>query len=155
MKRKLANFQARIADKSKIISDIGNYMAEGIRQRLLSGRNVNGSNFVSSNRVKNNGGQTLINTGNLLESIKTWIEGDTIVYGSDWIYAHVLNLGATISGPMSFYDYVAPGKQYFFSNIMSVVIPQRQFMGQPTEEEQSTVNSMMMAFYEEAWDVSG
>jgi phage gpG-like protein len=152
--QRLRNFADRVEDTAELRNRVGEYLVNNIKERILNGRDIDGNSFIPSNRAKFTGGNTLNDTGMLLGSIQYWLSGNTLDWGSDWIYAHVLNAGAVINGPMSFYDYVSPGTTQFFKNVQKVTIPARTFMDNPTDEESVQIGQMMMDYYQEVWDAS-
>lgn len=119
---------------------IGDAMAQNTRLRISDQVDVDGSSFVQSYRAKEEGGQTLRDTGRLLNSIIYAADPRGVSWGvsSELPYAWVLNDGATITAKTKPYLRFKVGGRWVQK--ASVTIPRRQFLGFNSSDKQEVLD---------------
>jgi len=128
------------ADKREMLDQMGITVAENTRLRFLDGESPEGEPWEESLRVKLQGGETMRDTGVLMNSITHVIIGDSAVeIGTNVPYAHPLHFGATIravNGPYLRFQ-VARGGPWASKKV--VVLPARPFLGITDEDAREFV----------------
>lgn len=132
--RTMVELLDRTGDLEPLMSRIGAYGEESTVHRFETQKSPDGDPWEPSHRAKATGGQTLVDSGRLRQSL-TWSAGRAEAeWGTNLIYAAVHQDGATISakgdGRLGF---VIPG--IGFRSPKEVVIPARPFMGIDADDE--------------------
>jgi phage gpG-like protein len=116
------------ADKSAVLDEIGVNLAENTRLRFIEQEGPDGERWEPSLRAQAEGGETLRDTGRLMNSINHVVLGDGVEVGTNVDYALPLHFGITITPVNSPYlTFKVPGGGW--ANKTSVVIPSRPFIG--------------------------
>lgn len=121
------------ADKRDLLDLMGITVAENTRLRFTDGVDPDGTPWVESLRARYEGGETMRDTGRLMNSITHDVVGETaVVIGTNVPYAHALHFGATIravNGPYLRFR-VAGG----WASRKEVELPARPFLGITDED---------------------
>lgn len=112
----------------KMLARAARVTEQFVRQRFRDGKGPDGTPWQKSGRVKKHGGQTLIDTGALLNSIQSESDSKEARIGSNLIYAKVHQKGWTIKAKNAkALRFTLPdGKMV---QVKSVTIPARPFLG--------------------------
>ncbi len=132
--RTMVELLDRTGDLEPLMARIGAYGEESTVNRFETQRGPDGDPWEPSLRAKATGGQTLVDSGRLRQSM-TWNAGrDSAEWGTNLIYAAAHQDGATISakgdGRLGF---VIPG--IGFRAPKEVVIPARPILGVDADDE--------------------
>lgn len=116
-------------DLSPLMDGIGMKMAENTRWRFRDGTAPDGVAWLPSRRARDQGGQTLVDSGRLRDSIVHALQGrDSVAWGTNILYAAAHQFGVTIT-PRT------PGGRLRFRigdawvSAASVTLPARPFLG--------------------------
>ncbi len=135
----------RTEDLTPLMSQIGAYGEESTRYRFESQKGPDGKTWEKSERAKAKGGQTLVDSGRLRDSITWWADKDSAEWGTNLVYAaahqfgldEVVNVGAhtrritqAFGRPLGFGVYQSVGE---FSRNPN--IPARPFAGIDDDDE--------------------
>lgn len=130
----MADLLDRTGDLTPLMGRIGAYGEESTVNRFETQRGPDGDPWAPSLRARATGGQTLVDSGRLRQSVTWAASRDEAEWGTNLIYAGVHQEGATISakggGRLGF---VIPGLG--FRSPREVVIPARPFLGVDAEDE--------------------
>lgn len=124
--------------KAQLFDEIGAGLVNSVQNRFLTGIDVDGNPWKISWRARMQGGETLRDTGRLMNSITHNVLADGVEVGTDFEYAHVLHFGAEIYPKTAEYLTFAVGGQYRKSKHVS--IPPREFLGIDAEDEQNILD---------------
>jgi phage virion morphogenesis protein len=135
--RKLASM---MTDMTEVMDDIGASLVMSTKLRFEDGRGPSGKPWQISQRAEIENGQTLRDTGRLMDSITHLADRDSVLVGTNVIYGPPHQFGATIKAKtekgLRFKVPVAaaegsdddkPGSAW--RRVMQVVLPERPFLG--------------------------
>ena len=132
--RTMAELLDRTGDLEPLMSQIGAYGEESTVHRFETQRGPDGDRWEPSLRAKQTGGQTLVDSGRLRQSITWSASASEAEWGTNLIYAGVHQFGATIrakgGGRLGF---SIPG--IGFRSPEEVVISARPFAGIDADDE--------------------
>lgn len=122
----LENLQLTPTKRQQLLSEIGSEMVELARQNFIN-QSFNGIAWQKSQRATSQSGQTLRDTGRLMNSLTFVIVPDGIVYGTNVLYAKPLHYGATITARNGgFLRFLGA---YGWVSKQSITVPSRPFLG--------------------------
>jgi phage gpG-like protein len=119
--------------KAQLFDEIGAGLVNSIQHRFLTGTGVDGNPWKISWRAKLQGGETLRDTGRLMNSYTHNVLSSGVEVGTDVAYAPHLHYGATILPKNSQYITFAVGGQY--RKVKQSIIPPRTQLGLDAEDE--------------------
>ena len=119
--------------KSQLFDEIGAGLVNSIQHRFLTGTGVDGNPWKISWRAKLQGGETLRDTGRLINSYTHNVLSSGVEVGTDVVYAPHLHYGATILPKNGQYITFAVGGQY--RKVKQSIIPPRTQLGLDAEDE--------------------
>ena len=119
--------------KSQLFDEIGAWLVNSIQHRFLTGTGVDGNPWKISWRAKLQGGETLRDTGRLMNSYTHNVLSSGVEVGTDVAYATHLHYGATILPKNGQYITFAVGGQY--RKVKQSIIPPRTQLGLDAEDE--------------------
>lgn len=125
---KLAGF-----DKSAMFDEIGSELVTSTQFRFHDQHDVEGNPWKQSWRVKMQGGQTLRDTGRLMNSLTHNVMENGVEVGTDFAYAHVLHFGAHILPKTA--QYLVFNVAGNWRKVKEVNIEARPFLGINAEDE--------------------
>ena len=125
------------ADKGQMLDDIGAELTESARSRFIEQVSPTGQPWLQSYRAINEGGQTLRDTGRLMNSLEHEVIGDSVFYGTNVEYAEPLHFGAVITAKNGGYLTFKTGLG--FAKKKQVLLPPREFLGLSQSDEQSVL----------------
>lgn len=130
----MAELLRRTGDLTPLMEQIGAYGEESTVNRFETQTGPDGERWAPSARVKANGGQTLVDSGRLRQSVTWRARSAEAEWGTNLIYASTHQEGATIrakgGGRLGF---AIPG--IGFRSPQEVVIPARPFLGIDADDE--------------------
>lgn len=126
------------ADKSKLFDEIGSGLVFSVQDRFFNGRDVDGNPWKMSWRARLQGGQTLRDTGRLMNSYTHNVLSNGVEVGTNVEYAPYLHYGATILPKNGQYITFAVAGQY--RKVKEVNIPSRTFLGINAEDEEMVLD---------------
>ncbi|MFN4366919.1 MAG: phage virion morphogenesis protein [Acinetobacter sp.] len=126
----LGNFDSL---KSQLFDEIGAGLVNSIQHRFLTGTGVDGNPWKISWRAKLQGGETLRDTGRLMNSYTHNVLSSGVEVGTDVAYAPHLHYGATILPKNGQYITFAVGGQY--RKVKQSILPPRTQLGLNAEDE--------------------
>lgn len=126
------------ADKSKLFDEIGAGLVFSVQDRFFTGRDVDGNPWKMSWRAKLQGGQTLRDTGRLMNSYTHNVLSNGVEVGTNVEYAAYLHYGATIMPKTGQYITFAVAGQY--RKVKQVVLPPRTQLGLNAEDEEMVLD---------------
>jgi phage gpG-like protein len=116
------------AEMTQMLHELGNAVVDQTRLRFVDQASPAGVPWVKSLRAQVQGGQTLRDTGRLMNSFTYNVIGNSVEVGTSLPYAAVHQFGAhiqAVNGP--YLRFRLPNGQ--FCQVGSVDIPARPFMG--------------------------
>lgn len=119
--------------KSQLFDEIGAGLVNSTQHRFLTGTGVDGNPWKISLRAKLQGGETLRDTGRLMNSYTHNVLSSGVEVGTDVAYAPHLHYGATILPKNGQYITFAVGGQY--RKVKKSIIPPRTQLGLDAEDE--------------------
>lgn len=119
--------------KSQLFDEIGAGLVNSIQHRFLTGTGVDGNPWKISWRARMQGGETLRDTGRLMNSYTHNVLSSGVEVGTDVAYAPHLHYGATILPKNGQYITFAVGGQY--RKVKKSIIPPRTQLGLDAEDE--------------------
>lgn len=119
--------------KNQLFDEIGAGLVNSIQHRFLTGTGVDGNPWKISWRARMQGGETLRDTGRLMNSYTHNVLSSGVEVGTDVVYAPHLHYGATILPKNSQYITFAVGGQY--RKVKQSIIPPRTQLGLDAEDE--------------------
>ena len=119
--------------KSQLFDEIGAGLVNSIQHRFLTGTGVDGNPWKISWRAKLQGGETLRDTGRLMNSYTHNVLSSGVEVGTDVAYALHLHYGATILPKNGQYITFAVGGQY--RKVKQSILPPRTQLGINAEDE--------------------
>lgn len=129
----LARLNQFDTDKSKMFNDIGDAMLYATRKRFQYQYDVDGNPWKVSWRARLQGGETLRDTGRLMNSYTHNVLSNGVEVGTDVAYAPHLHYGATILPKNGQYITFAVGGQY--RKVKQSISPPRTQLGIDAEDE--------------------
>ena len=119
--------------KSQLFDEIGAGLESSVHNRFLTGTGVDGNPWKISWRAKLQGGETLRDTGRLMNSYTHNVLSSGVEVGTDVAYAPHLHYGATILPKNGQYITFAVGGQY--RKVKQSILPPRTQLGINAEDE--------------------
>lgn len=119
--------------KSQLFDEIGAGLVNSIQHRFLTGTDVDGNPWKISWRARMQGGETLRDTGRLMNSYTHNVLSSGVEVGTDVVYAPHLHYGATILPKNGQYITFAVGGQY--RKVKQSILPPRTQLGLDAEDE--------------------
>ena len=119
--------------KSQLFDEIGAGFVNSIQHRFLTGTGVDGNPWKISWRARIQGGETLRDTGRLMNSYTYNVLSSGVEVGTDVEYAPHLHYGATILPKSGQYITFAVGGQY--RKVKQSILPPRTQLGIDAEDE--------------------
>lgn len=119
--------------KSQLFDEIGAGLVNSIQHRFLTGTGVDGNPWKISWRARMQGGETLRDTGRLMNSYTHNVLSSGVEVGTDVAYAPHLHYGATILPKNGQYITFAVGGQY--RKVKQSILPPRTQLGLDAEDE--------------------
>ncbi len=126
----LGNFDSL---KDRLFDEIGAGLVDSVQHRFLTGTDVDGNPWKVSWRARMQGGETLRDTGRLMNSYTHNVLSNGVEVGTDVVYAPHLHYGATILPKNGQYITFAVGGQY--RKVKQSVLPPRTQLGINAEDE--------------------
>lgn len=126
----LGNFDSL---KDRLFDEIGAGLVDSVQHRFLTGTDVDGNPWKVSWRARMQGGETLRDTGRLMNSYTHNVLSSGVEVGTDVAYAPHLHYGATILPKSGQYITFAVGGQY--RKVKQSIIPPRTQLGMNAEDE--------------------
>lgn len=115
--RRLEGILARAGDLSPVLDEIGAHLVQSVQERFESGIGPDGDRWKPSIRALAEGGQTLVDSGRLRDSVTHQVEPGRVVVGSNLVYAAIHQVGGEA------------GRNH------SVKLPARPYLGISTGDE--------------------
>ena len=128
--KQLGNFESL---KNQLFDEIGAGLVDSVQHRFLTGTDVDGNPWKISWRAHMQGGETLRDTGRLMNSYTHNVLSSGVEVGTDVVYAPHLHYGATILPKNGQYITFAVGGQY--RKVKQSVLPPRTQLGINAEDE--------------------
>lgn len=128
--KQLGNFESL---KNQLFDEIGAGLVDSVQHRFLTGTGVDGNPWKISWRAKLQGGETLRDTGRLMNSYTHNVLSSGVEVGTDVAYAPHLHYGATILPKNGQYITFAVGGQY--RKVKQSILPPRTQLGLNAEDE--------------------
>lgn len=125
-------------EESKLFDVLGSELRDQVNLRFIHQLDVDGNPWVQSWRAKMQGGQTLRNNGNLMNSYTYNVLPNGVEVGTNVEYAAPLHFGALILPKNGAYITFNVGGQY--RRVKQVVLPPRTQLGINPENEESLLN---------------
>ena len=119
--------------KAQLFDEIGAGLVNNVQHRFLTGTGVDGNPWKISWRAKLQGGETLRDTGRLMNSYTHNVLSSGVEVGTDVAYAPHLHYGATILPKNGQYITFAVGGQY--RKVKQSILPPRTQLGLDAEDE--------------------
>ncbi|WP_313564420.1 phage virion morphogenesis protein [Acinetobacter sp.] len=119
--------------KSQLFDEIGAGLVNSTQHRFLTGTGVDGNPWKISWRARMQGGETLRDTGRLMNSYTHNVLSSGVEVGTDVAYAPHLHYGATILPKNGQYITFAVGGQY--RKVKQSILPPRTQLGLDAEDE--------------------
>ncbi|MDP1316021.1 phage virion morphogenesis protein [Acinetobacter lwoffii] len=119
--------------KAQLFDEIGAGLVDSVQNRFLTGTDVDGNPWKISWRAKLQSGETLRDTGRLMNSYTHNVLSSGVEVGTDVAYAPHLHYGATILPKNGQYITFAVGGQY--RKVKKSIIPPRTQLGLDAEDE--------------------
>lgn len=119
--------------RNQLFDEIGAGLVNSVQHRFLTGTGVDGNPWKISWRAKLQGGETLRDTGRLMNSYTHNVLSSGVEVGTDVVYAPHLHYGATILPKNGQYITFAVGGQY--RKVKQSVLPPRTQLGLDAEDE--------------------
>lgn len=119
--------------KAQLFDEIGAGLVNSVQHRFLTGTDVDGNPWKISWRARMQGGETLRDTGRLMNSYTHNVLSSGVEVGTDVAYAPHLHYGATILPKNGQYITFAVGGQY--RKVKQSILPPRTQLGLDAEDE--------------------
>lgn len=126
----LGNFDSL---RNQLFDEIGAGLVNSVQHRFLTGTGVDGNPWKISWRARMQGGETLRDTGRLMNSYTHNVLSSGVEVGTDVAYAPHLHYGATILPKNGQYITFAVGGQY--RKVKQSILPPRTQLGLNAEDE--------------------
>ncbi|WP_377066988.1 phage virion morphogenesis protein [Roseovarius ramblicola] len=139
----------RATDMTPLMRRIGNVLETSVSERFEQSKGPDGGPWPVSIRAREEGGQTLIDSARLRDSIVTEVEPRAVEIGSSLDYAATHQFGATIKPrDAKALAFRLPGGQ--FVTVGQVEIPARPFLGFDARDE-ADIGDTVEAYFREAF----
>ena len=125
-------------EKAQLYEDIGLALTTSVQERFIGGFDVDGNPWKMSWRARMQSGETLRDTGRLMNSYTYNVLSNGVEVGTNVFYAPYLHFGATILPKTSQYITFAVGGQY--RKVKQVVNPPRTQLGINSQDEEMILN---------------
>ncbi|WPZ33223.1 phage virion morphogenesis protein [Thalassobaculum sp. OXR-137] len=138
-------------DLTELLDPIGAALRDNVLDRFETGKGPDGTAWPKSRRASQEGGQTLVDSARLRNSMTYEASAGEVMVGTNVIYAAIHQFGGVIRAKtekgLSFTvpGFAAEGGQEGFVNVQSVTMPPRPFVGFGPEDEASVIDMF------EAW----
>ena len=119
--------------KGQLFDEIGMGLVDSVQHRFLTGTDVDGNPWKISWRASIQGGETLRDTGRLMNSYTHNVLSSGVEVGTNVEYAPHLHYGATILPKTGQYITFAVGGQY--RKVKQSILPPRTQLGINAEDE--------------------
>ena len=126
------------AERGELYEDIGLALTTSVQERFIGGLDVDGNPWKISWRARMQGGQTMRDTGRLMNSYTYNVLSSGVEVGTNVFYAPYLHFGATILPKTGQYITFAVGGQY--RRVRQVVNPPRTQLGINSQDEEMILN---------------
>lgn len=126
------------AERAELYEDIGLALTTSVQERFIGGFDVDGNPWKISWRASMQGGQTMRDTGRLMNSYTYNVLSNGVEVGTNVFYAPYLHFGATILPKTGQYITFAVGGQY--RRVRQVVNPPRTQLGINSQDEEMILN---------------
>ncbi|MEO5336873.1 MAG: phage virion morphogenesis protein [Magnetospirillum sp. WYHS-4] len=126
---------AAAEDLTPAMDDIGGHLVAAIQRRFELGRGPDGKPWKPSRRVEESkgGGQTLVDSGRLMQSVTHLAHADSVDVGTNVIYGAIHQFGGTIRAKKGKALAFGSGAGKVLRN--SVTIPARPFLGLDADDK--------------------
>lgn len=134
----------KMKNRQKMMDSIGEALVSGTVKRFSDGKGPDGREWPTSGRAAAQGGQTLVDTGRLRNSIDYATTPDKVMVGTNLPYALIHQKGGTIT-PKTKKHLKFKGANGW-ATVDKVSIPPRPFIGisnEDMEEAKATVAAFM------------
>ena len=132
----LAKVEQKSKDNTKLYSELGDILLDGVHDRFRRGVAPDGRPWQKSWRAIAQNGQTLRDTGRLLNSIVTITKKNNVLVGADVLYAKLMHYGGTIrakSKPYLVFKTPTGG----WVKRKSITVPARPILGVSEDDAQN------------------
>ncbi len=123
---------------AKVFDEIGDYGVSSTQMRFINQSDVEGNPWKQSWRASIQGGQTMRDTGRLMNSLTHNVIGNGVEWGTNIEYAAPLHFGAVIMPKTAEYLVFKVGTNWRKSK--EVHIEPRSFLGLDHDDEESIIN---------------
>ncbi|NVJ90874.1 MAG: phage virion morphogenesis protein [Methylocystaceae bacterium] len=121
--KRVQKFLSTLGDQEQLYDGIGMALVSQVQDRFREGKGPDGVPWEKAKR----GGQTLVDSGRLRDSVTHSVDGSTVKVGTNVIYAKSHQFGATIKPKSAkVLAFTVAGKPVFAK---SITIPARPFLG--------------------------
>lgn len=136
LQRWLDRVKAQSGNHQELFSELGDILLKGVHDRFKTGTAPNGEKWKKSWRAHAQGGQTLRNNGNLLNSIHVKLSKNNVSLATNLIYAKLMQFGGTIRAKNKpFLIFKTPTGGWIRKK--HVVVPARPFFGVSEDDAQN------------------
>ena len=135
----LARLRALAGDLTPVLDEIGDQLVDNVLERFRRGVGPDGQAWPVSQRAEEEGGQTLVDSGRLRESIVSEAGPSSVTVGTNVLYARIHQLGGTIRPKTAdrLRFRLADGQ---FVAVDSVTLPARPYLGIGAEDASDIEN---------------
>ena len=137
----LAKVEQKSKDNTELYSALGDILLDGVHDRFKRGVAPDGRPWQKSWRAIAQNGQTLRDTGRLLNSIITITKKNNVIVGTDVLYAKLMHYGGTIrakSKPYLVFKTPTGG----WVKRKSITIPARPIFGVSEDDAQNMLTAI-------------
>ena len=137
----LAKVEQKSKDNTELYSELGDILLEGVHDRFKRGVAPDGRPWQKSWRAIAQNGQTLRDTGRLLNSIITITKKNNVIVGTDVLYAKLMHYGGTIrakSKPYLVFKTPTGG----WVKRKSITVPARPILGVSEDDAQNMLTAI-------------
>ncbi|MCU4521939.1 phage virion morphogenesis protein [Acinetobacter ursingii] len=133
--QQLADFDKR---KDEMFTEIGGYGVSSSQMRFVNQNDVDGNPWKQSWRAQLQGGQTLRDTGRLMNGLNFQTLSNGVEWGSGEEYAAMMHFGGTILPKTA--DYLTFNVAGNWRKVKSVEVPPRTYLGINSEDEENILD---------------
>ena len=137
----LRKVEQKSNDNTKLYSELGDILLGGVHDRFKRGVAPDGRPWQKSWRAIAQNGQTLRDTGRLLNSIITITKKNNVIVGTDVLYAKLMHYGGTIrakSKPYLVFKTPTGG----WVKRKSITVPARPILGVSEDDAQNMLTAI-------------